>query len=367
MDEHRKIKILFLRSVLDHYGVSKIMFQLAAVLIKKGYRVIFATDNRDCFKKQIEDRDITHYALPIRPDRKNIITFFICFFKICAIVKKEKISLIHSHHRWSSFISFFVSKLFRIPLVTTYHGINRGNKKLTIWGNKIISVSEDGKNHLIDYFKVKPDRIKVIPNGINLPSSENLKSSPDSGVNTDQPVIANISRLSPEKDQETLFLAIKEVIRNNPDLRLLMVGKGPLEDHLKKFSEKLGLTRNVEFTGEIKNISAIYSNIKFLVMSSTTEGFPMAVLEALAFSKPVVSTNVGDIPKLVINRQTGLLVPPKNWKKLAEAINLMLSNTNLAQEMGQNGRKLVQEKYSIDKMTLETEQLYHSLLSRDKV
>jgi glycosyltransferase involved in cell wall biosynthesis len=365
--KNNDIRILYLRSMLDAYGVTKIIFQLADELKNKGYTVIFASDNRDRFKAQIENMGFRHYTIPLSPDKKNILNFLICFIKIALIVGKERISIIHSHHRWSSFIAFFVSKIFRVPLITTYHGIHEGKKRLTLWGDSIISVSEDAKKHLVEYFHVNPEKIKVIHNGVQIPNFENFEIERKGNPVSNHPVIANIARMSPEKDQETLFIAMKRVIKNYPEVKLLLVGKGNLEDKLRMLVEQLGITKSVEFVGEIQDISSVLERIDFLVLSSLTEGLPMAVLEALAFEKPVVATIVGDIPSVVVDGETGCLVPPKNPGQLANAISFLLKNRDKALEMGRNGRELVKDKFSAERMAVETEKVYRDLLLNSKI
>lgn len=360
-------RILFLRPVLNAYGASKVLTQLASELKNSDHTIIIASDNKDAFKTQFQGLGIKHYTLPLRSDKKNVFNFLLCLIRIAIIVKKEKISIIHSHHRWSSFISFFVSKAFRIPLVTTYHGISLEQKRFTLWGDRIISVSENAKNHLIDYFKVNPNQIKVIPNGIKLPNNVADNKIKDNGHWSSShilnPVIANVARLSPEKDQRSLLLAMRIVLKKHPGADLLMVGKGPLENNLKMFAVELGIEKNVKFLGEVDNISEILLKADMVVLSSLTEGLPISILEALSFGIPVVATSVGDIPEIILDRKTGCLVPPKNPEGLANAINFILSNYDVAIEMGQKGKILVQNKFSVKQMVRETEKVYLDLLS----
>lgn len=305
------LKILYLRPILNSYGVSKVLFHLISNLKSRGYNIFLASDNGDYFKRQLEKMGIKHYTVPLAAPK--IINFLICLIKIGFIVKNQKINIIHSHHRWSSFIAFYVSKALKVPLVTTYHGIHKGKKWATLWGDKIISVSEDGKNHLINYFGLNPERIIVIHNGITIPDSEDIKPFTKGNMNIDSSThryIANIARLSLEKDQESLLLAMKMVLQNHPKVRLLMVGEGPLKNRLMKLAEELGIAENIKFLGEVENIRDIYREIEFIALSSLTEGLPISILEALAFGKPVVATNVGDVPLVVIDGKTGYLVPP---------------------------------------------------------
>jgi glycosyltransferase involved in cell wall biosynthesis len=237
---------------------------------------------------------------------------------------------------------------------------------LTLWGDTVISVSEDAKKHLIDYFRVTPSHIKVIHNGIKLPDTDwdDIKHNKNSKPNLNGgATIANIARMSPEKDQESLFIAMKMVLHDHPDARLVMIGKGPLENNLKRLAVALDIERNIEFVGEVENISDILLKTDIVVLSSLTEGLPISILEALSFGIPIVATSVGDIPEIISDGKTGCLVQPKNPEALANAINFMLSNYDAAMKMGENGKKLVRDKFSVKQMATETEKVYLSLLS----
>jgi glycosyltransferase involved in cell wall biosynthesis len=360
--KEKALNILYLRSLLDAYGVSKILLLLAEEFKNKGHNIIIASDNNDKFKTYVEHMGIRHYTIPLASHKKNIVSFVISFIKLIRIVKKEEIDIIHSHHRWSSFIGYFVSKMFGIPLVTTYHGIHKGNKFLTIWGDKIISVSEDAKNHLIDYFHVKPENITVIKNGIKLPELGNNHAISKMQTNNNPPVMANIARMSPEKDQKSLFLAMKKVIEKHPEIKLLIVGDGPLENELINLARELGIQNNVKFLGEVEQINAILSTVDFVVLSSLTEGLPMAVLEALAFEKPVIATRVGDIATVVKDGQNGFLVPPGNSELFANAIIALLEDKERMVVMGKKGRQYIQEHFDIRYTVQQTENIYFSLL-----
>jgi len=360
-----EIRILFIRPVLDLYGVTKVIFQLATDLRNRGHKIFFASDNQDNYKQMLKNEGILHFTLPLSPNKKNLFTFFVCLIKLNSIVKRERIDIIHSHHRWSSFISFFISKWLNIPLVSTYHGIHEGKKFLTVWGDKIISVSEHASKHLEQFFNVNSNRITVIHNGIKLNDIEETKnklSKRESNLSNTSPIILHIARLSPEKDHRTLFFAMKLVLKKVKDVKLLLVGKGPIENNLRSQVKDLGINHNVAFIGEVRKIDTLLQRADILVLSSITEGMPMAILEAFSFSKPVVATSVGDIPKVVLNGKTGRLVPAGDPQELAKAIHFLITNKDEALRMGKNGRELIEKKFNVQNMALQTEREYINLI-----
>jgi glycosyltransferase involved in cell wall biosynthesis len=355
-----------IRSELNLYGVSKIIVNLAVDLKEKGHTVIFASDNRDSFKREIEEKGFHHYYVPFNIRKKNLIDFMVSFLLLFKIVRKEKIDIIHSHHRWCSLISYAISKCFKIPLVTTYHGIHHGKKSLSVWGDRIIAVSEDGKKHLNKYFEQKISKIIIINNGIKVPVSDYLNYSKNSCKKKNHYIIGCIARLSPEKNHKILLKAMKIILKRHSNTKLFLIGDGELANEISELSVSLKIDNNIEFLGEIQKIESLLLEIDLVVLPSLTEGMPLSILEALSFGKPVVATSVGDIPKIIINNETGLLVPSNSSKLLANAIEYMIDNRNAAFRMGRKGRDLVKSKFSLDKMTEDIEKVYIEILADRK-
>jgi L-malate glycosyltransferase len=355
------LNILLLRPILDSYGVSKILFQLAQKLQENGNRIVFVSSNGEDSRSILNWAGITHYQLPI--GKKNPLSLMLGVFQIYRILRKEKITLINSHHRWASFICLPVAKLTGIPLITTYHGIHEGKRFLSVWGNSIICVSKDAQKHLIKYFKIPAERIAIIHNGIAIPEINSGEIENKYTVSSGITVIGCIARLSEEKDHVTLLKSMASVVKKHPDVLLLLAGDGPLENEIKKLVSALRIEGNVRLLGKIDNVTNLIFHVSFTVLSSSTEGLPLCVLESLALEKPVVATSVGDIPEVIIDGLNGLLVPPRNPEKLALAIDRLITHPTEAREMGKQGRKTVEDKFSLDTMARETENEYRKQLN----
>jgi len=346
--------------------VGKVIIKLAREFKARGDKVVVLS-SEGALVNELSKMGIKHYTAPLNPNQKSIISFVSSFLKILRIVSDEKITIIHSHHRWSTFIAYFVSRIVRIPLVTTDHSVLKGKRYLSFWGDRVISVCESGKKHLASYFKVNPEKITVIYNGIelnNLPTKEQIQNVlEEMRLDSRYPIIGNIARLSLEKGQCYLLKAIREVLKVKPGIQFVIVGDGPLRDELKKLSIKIGIDKNVLFTGFRNDIHTILACLDFLVLPSLQEGFPLTILEAFASSKPVIATDVGGVSEAVINEETGILVAPRNYKALADAIKLLLNNKARKIEMGKRARYLVEDKFNFEKMIQKTEELYYQLLN----
>jgi glycosyltransferase involved in cell wall biosynthesis len=359
-DKNVPLNILLLRPVLDAYGVSKILFQLAQQLRKNGNKIIVVSSNGEACRSVLNWEGINHYQIPI--GKKNPVSFIVGVLLIAHIVRKEKINIINSHHRWASFLCFPVAKLTGTPLITTYHGIHEGKQFLSVWGNRIICVSKDAQKHLMEYFRIPAERITIIHNGTAIPERNSGETGNKYSIPAGTTVIGCIARLSVEKDHETLLKAMTLIVKKHPDALLILVGDGPLENEIKKIVSELHIEKSVRLLGQIDDVANFIQHVNFTVLSSKTEGLPLCVLESLALEKPVIATSVGDIPEIIVDGLNGLLVPPQNAEKLADAIERLITNPSGTREMGVRGRKIIEDKFSLDTMARETEKEYRKQL-----
>jgi glycosyltransferase involved in cell wall biosynthesis len=337
------------------------MLSLAQKLKENGYHVIIISSNCDQYKLKPEMAGIVGYSIPIA--QRNLYTLVVGIFLILQILLRENVDIIHSHHRWVSFLCYPLSRLLNIPLVTTYHGIHQGKERLSVWGDAVICVSRDAYNHLIGTFNVPSKKAKIVHNGIIVPDYNICTLVNRYHLPTDRYLIGNIARLSKEKDHYTLLRAIALLIDKHNELLLVMAGAGPLENEIKEFIKVHKLGNHVTLLGEIDDITNFILHMNFTVLSSITEGLPLCILESLCLCKPAIATAVGDIPEILSNSQAGILIPPGDSEKLSEAIELLISDKEKLIQMGIAGRKLVETRFSVDKMTEATTGIYHELLT----
>jgi glycosyltransferase involved in cell wall biosynthesis len=165
-----------------------------------------------------------------------------------------------------------------------------------------------------------------------------------------------------QKGFKFLIKAISDIMEVAPDARFLFVGEGPLRADLENLAQKLNLYDRVIFTGFRSDIPDLLSTMDVLVVPSLLEGFPMITLEAMAMAKPIIASDIPGIKEEIKDGESGILVPPKDSKALATAILKILSSDEIAENIGLAARQSVEEKFSVDKMVMETERLYSSLL-----
>jgi glycosyltransferase involved in cell wall biosynthesis len=178
----------------------------------------------------------------------------------------------------------------------------------------------------------------------------------------DDIVIGFIGRIVTAKGLEYLLDALPYLKGEFKSIKLLIVGEGSLVEELKERAKKNNIFDNILFTGKRRDIPEILASINIFVMPSIAEGFPNALLEAMAMGKPIVTTEVGGIPEIVKNKFNGLLVPPRDTVSLSKAIKELISNDQLAAKLGQAASNLVHDNLSIKAIAQKWQSLYLSIL-----
>lgn len=167
-----------------------------------------------------------------------------------------------------------------------------------------------------------------------------------------------VGRLSPEKDVETLLAATALVLREEPSFRLNIAGHGTEFDSLQSTARTLGIAHAVRFFGQVNNVSELMAASSLCVLSSVTEGISLTLLEAMSRGLPIVATRVGGNPEIVADGVSGLLVPPRDPKRLAGAMLSVWRDPERGRLMGLEGHRRVQAQFDVRRMVAEYERLY---------
>ena len=202
------------------------------------------------------------------------------------------------------------------------------------------------------------DRVFFVPNGVD---TEFFCPAP---APVTAPEIVCVGRLVPEKDHTSLLAALALVRQSLPAVRLHVVGDGPLLAQTQALAHDLGLGEAVVFHGSSARVREHLHQARLVVLASVSEGMPNVLLEGMACALPVVGTRVGGIPDLVEHGRQGLLVPPRAPEALAAALTQVLQEADLAAALGQAGRAMVLEHYSLQSMTRQHESVYASVCRR---
>lgn len=296
--------------------------------------------------------------------------------RLMRLIRRHRPDVVHTHLRKSDLAGQLGAVLMRIPVrVSTAHNVDpwRRNKVLSLVADvcmtgcqKIIAVSSEVRDYMIEVAGTPADDVITIANGIDLERFDPASVAPLDkrdrwGFAPQDPVVGIVGRLEAQKDHETFLSAAKLVSERRPHTRFLIIGEGERRDSLEKRATKLGLAQHVVFAGLERDMPAMLATLDIVVFSSRWEGLPVALLEAMAMSRPVVATAVGGMPGLIEDGETGILVPPGDAQSLANGIMRLLKDTTLAGRLARRCRPLISQRYGVRRMHDQILELYETL------
>jgi glycosyltransferase involved in cell wall biosynthesis len=264
------------------------------------------------------------------------------------------------------------ARLAGVPVVlTALHStgwpdvVGRLNRLLTPITDGFIAVAEEHGRYLREVERFPPHKVFVIPNGVDIdrfqprPPDEVLRRQLD--LPAQAPVVGIVAALRPEKDHELFLRVAARVLRIVPLAHFMVVGDGDLRPRLEQAAADLGIRSAVHFLGTRGDIPELLSLVDVSVLTSKMEASPVTILEAMACGKPCVAPRIGSIPETIVDGETGYLTPPSDEGELANAIVRLLTDPARMSRFGQNARRRVEERYSLDRMVEGYQQLIAGL------
>ena len=300
--------------------------------------------------------------------------------KLSRLLKQSKIDIIHTHGYFGGTFGRLAAILAGTPFIvahvhTQYYGFKIRNllveRILSHFTDKIVCVSEATRGFVEEFEGIRKEKTCVIYNGSGPQKGfeSQWKINRDSfGFINDDIVVVSVASLVKHKGHRVLIDAIKIVSKKNKNLRLLIVGDGPLKNELETYVSDCHLSSNIIFTGLRKDVFALLNLADlFILPSLEREGLGIALIEAMGMGLPVIGTSLGGIPELIKDKVNGFLVTPGNSNQMADAIQRLIVNTDARKKMGMHARKLYEEKFTVQKMLENIELLYRGLIKADNI
>ena len=330
-----------------------------------------------------EEKHVKPIIIPELGRALNIRNDIITFWKLFCLIRKEKPDIIHTHTAKAGGLGRLVGIFYnlvsgkRCILIHTFHGhvlhsyFARMKSALFIWiekllaifTDKIIAVSENLRKELILLRIANHRKIITIPLGLEL---DRYLSIENNGVEIrNYKSVGIIGRLVPIKNHRMFLDSVKrfkDTLGFGQRAKFLIVGDGPLHQELENYAKRLGISEDVTFTGWIKDLEKIYSELDIVVLTSLNEGTPVALIEAQAAARPCVATCVGGVANVIEEGRAGFLVPSDDVDKFTEALSKLLSNPELALSMGRYGRERVISKFNKTRLFRDIEDMYEGIL-----
>jgi glycosyltransferase involved in cell wall biosynthesis len=290
-------------------------------------------------------------------------------WRLSRLVKQLKPDIVHAHDphgvAMAALALSMSTQLAKPPLVASRRVDfrMRGNS-LSRWKYRQVDCficASDAIRQLLVAEGVPEERAVTVHEGIDL---GRVDAAPPVNLHQElwlphhAPLVGNVAALVPHKGQRHLIEAAALVVRHVPDARFAIAGEGELRPSLERAIREHHLEKHVLLLGFRPDVLSLHKAFDIFVMSSVTEGLGTSLLDAMACGRPVVATRAGGIPEVVVDGETGLLVPPRDHEAMAAAIVTLLNDAGLRERMGHAGRGRARRRFSAERMVHETLRVY---------
>ncbi len=353
-------------------GAETVVLNLATRLDSKAFRSIVLLPKGPWLNPKLKEQGIPVYEVDWHAwyDVRGPL-------EMARIIRREKVDLIHSHLPGQNFYSCVAGMLTRRKTLVTYHGPIELSDATSVKGAFklwFVRKTADGVIVVCNMMREKlrdigfpSDNMVRIYNGIDTSRYESRKDPQlrkALGFKVDTKLIGMVANVRQSKGYDCFVRAAKQVLNDWPDARFLAVGdiNPVVADPIFRLVKELSLEDKLIFAGFREDIPEILSELDVFVLASTSEGFPLVTLEAMAAGKPMVITRCGGPQEVVEDGKTGFLVPTSNPDALAMRISELLGNESQAHDFGANARVKVNREFTLDAMISHHERLYKRYL-----
>jgi len=301
--------------------------------------------------------------------------------RILRYLLEHRPQILHTQLEFSDILGTLAAKLLGIPTISTLHTLDEpdenrtGSWRLRIrwmilkkFTDRIIAVSEKTRIHHIKAGKLPSQKIVTIYNGIEISrftnyskdDRENTRKS--LGLHANNKVIATVAVLRQPKGIQYMLEAIPEILKDIPNANYLIVGDGAYKPQLLELVDALGIQEHVTFAGHRTDIPEILNVCDLFVLPTLIDALPTVLIEALAASKPIIATNVGGIPEIIEDQNNGILVPPGNHYKLADACVKLLRDQTYSSRLSLAGLQVAQQRFDVPIQTRQIIKNYEDII-----
>ncbi len=363
------------------YGGSGIVAtELGQELANRGHEIHFISYampmRLDTFKDNIyyHEVEIPHYPL----FEFHLYTLALTG-KILDVIKYENLDIIHAHYAIPHAISGILTKQIigdsRVKLVTTLHGTD-----ITLIGmepafNPIVKYSLENSDAITSVSKYLKDKtyqnfniekeISVVPNFIDtkLYKRNECKNVKKHLSSKDEIILMHISNFRQVKRVPDTILILKEILDAGLPAKLVLIGDGPERNETERLARELNIIDNVKFLGKQNAFIELLSCADIFLLPSQSESFGLSALEAMACGVPVVASNIGGIPEVVVHGETGYLAELGDTKRMAKYVIDLVTNSKKWQIFSDNSIKRAAKEFEISKIIPHYENIYNNLMN----
>ena len=362
------MKILHMISSGGMYGAEAVILNMSRTLNQGPHRSLLGVfSNSSNPNLQLHENatkeGIESYLIPCngQMDRKAIKS-------IRELVQRTGADVVHAHGYKADIYAFFALRASGVSLVSTCHTWYDNDRRVFVYGAldrmilrgyaRIVAVSEDVRQRLLKS-GVKANKISMIRNGIDLRPFDRASAVVRHELGWDEyQIVGLVGRLSVEKGVDIFLDAAARVLAHCPDTKFVVAGDGPDRAELDTLIDKLNIRDHVRMLGRCDDMPALYASLDIMVSASRQEGLPIAILEGMASRLPLVATAVGEVPTVIQDGRTGVLVRAEDPESLAAAIIELLQEPAKREQLGSAARQLVEDEFSAERMTADYLRVY---------
>lgn len=362
------MKIFLMTTHMEIGGIPIYVVELARMLKRRGHQP-FVLSDAGSLERRLALEGIPHILIPCRTSSEfNPKLWFGAFPRILAAVRRERPDLIHSHTRVTQVLGWAVSSLTATPYVTTCHGLYKfriGRRFFRCWGKWVMAISEASMERLVRQYRlVSPHQVALVENGIDV---DRFRQAPDpaeverfrrmNGLNGG-PVIGAVARLSSVKGLDLLLRAAPALLREFPDLQLLLVGDGPAREELVRLAYELRIADRVVICPSVEDTRVPLALLQVFAAPAWREGFGLAIVEAMAAGVPVVASDAGGPGEIIEQGKSGVLIQPGDTAGLEKSLRTLLKDPVARERIAMNGQARVKQRYDLERMVTQVEEVY---------
>jgi glycosyltransferase involved in cell wall biosynthesis len=363
--------VLHLSSSSGPGGAEAVVASLAAGLSPSRHRSLVCLFRDGWLRERCERLGLETHVIPIRG-----MLDVGWLRRFTRLLRDREVALVHAHEFGANTYGTLAARLARVPVVATVHGrsyyADNGRRRLAYRvvsrTARMVAVSEDVKRFLVESAGVPAARVRVVHNGIDTASpvadATRARLLAELGIQPGQGIVTVVGSLYDVKGHRHLLDAVPEIVKACPTAVFLLAGRGDREAALREQARSLGIDGHVRFLGLRRDVPALLAIADLFVLPSLSEGLSIALLEAMAAGRAVVTTRVGGNPELVVDGETGVLVPPADAPALASAVSRLLADRAEAGRLGDNGRRHAGSRFSLVAMVRAYEAIYAAALGR---
>jgi len=365
-------------------GRLKRIYEVARRLARKHEVHIYCQRYHKNEERVIDGIYVHGIGLPINSPSSFLKRTFSAGSYFFSLIDGNSFDVINTNWLFPAIPSYLAAKLRKTPVILSSDGIlwrHVSNLNLQQYGSAMTlfgcmmedlivrnnyeaytTVSQGTKEELVS-MGVNTEKVFVVYNGVDLDFYDKI-SVQEKNV----PTVCYVGHLEERKNVLDLINAFSMVLKVVPDANLVVAGSGILREKAIGLVKALGMTRNVSFKGQLgfEEAATVIKSSDVLVLPSLIEGFGLVLAEANACRKPVIAYNVPNVREVVRDGINGFLVQPKNVKMLSERIIRILKDENLQKQLGENGRKIVEENFTWDKASENILKVYHHVLAENR-